>query len=70
MSMRMIRDVYQVPAKRGMKIKYEGRAATIVGTRNARLRIEFDDEEGVVYSAHPTYNIEYPGKKPGSEEPT
>ena len=68
MSMKLIRDVYQVPAKRGMRIKFEGRPATIVGERNARLRIEFDDEEGAVYSAHPTYNIEYPGTKPEREE--
>lgn len=63
MTMKLIRDIYNVPAKRGMKIKVGGRVATILSARNCRLRIEFDDEPGTVYSTHPTYQVEYPEEK-------
>lgn len=68
MSIKQIRDMYKVPAKRDMDITLMGRPATIVGSRGMRLRVEFDDEPGVIYSAHPTWDIVYPGAKPSQEE--
>lgn len=53
-----VRSYYNVPAKRGMRITIEGKPATIVGFRNAHLRIRIDGEQHVV-NAHPTWEIDY-----------
>jgi len=58
MSMKYIRDFYNVPSKRGMKILYETTIGTIVGSKDAYLRIRLDGEERVG-NYHPTWNIEY-----------
>ncbi len=51
-----IRKTYKVPAKRGGKIKYEGKDGVIVGSRLGYLRIKIN---GKIGSYHPTYNLEY-----------
>jgi hypothetical protein len=62
MSLAWIREYYGVPAKRGMRIVFDGRLATIVGAGlwDGRIRIRLDGENHAV-SAHPTWRIEYPG---------
>ena len=60
MSANYIRSTYGVPAKRGMRITVDGRAATIVGFERARayLRIRYDGERRSA-PAHPTWNVDY-----------
>lgn len=59
MSAAYVRNYYQVPAKRGMRIKIEGKPALIVGFSGAHLRIRIDGEKHIV-NAHPTWEITYP----------
>ena len=59
MSLDYIRECYGVPAKRGMTIIAQGRKGTIVGARNAYLRVRLEGEKDVL-SFHPTWEIEYP----------
>jgi hypothetical protein len=58
MSMKWIRDLYKVPAKRGMKVIAQGERGTIVGSRNGYLRIRIDGRKNV-FSFHPTDDIKY-----------
>ncbi len=53
-----IRRFYGVPAKQGGRIKYKGKLGTILGSRNAHLRIRLDGEKRVA-NYHPEYEIEY-----------
>ena len=62
MSMEYIRKTYNVPAKRGGRIRFQGRDGIIVGTRDARLRAHFDGIGTV--ALHPTWEIEYLPSKP------
>lgn len=61
MSLAWIRTHYGVPAKRGMRITFDGSPATIVGAGgwDGRLRIRVDGAYRAV-SVHPTWHIEYP----------
>lgn len=61
MGMAYIRTAYQVPAKRGVRIQFEGRAGTIVGAEGAYLLIRLDGEKKVG-KYHPTWNISYEKK--------
>jgi hypothetical protein len=56
--MNYIRNYYKVPAKRGGKVKYEGKTGIIIGSRLAYLRIRLEGEKEIK-SYHPTYNLEY-----------
>lgn len=56
--MKEIRKYYNVPAKRGMKVKYDGKAGVIKSSRGSFLRILLDGEN-VIKTYHPTYLIEY-----------
>ena len=58
MSMDYIRNHYNVPAKIGIRVVAQGREGTIVGARNAYLRIKIDGEKNVL-SFHPTWEMEY-----------
>lgn len=62
MSMDYIRRAYGVPAKRGARISFvRGQQqvfGTIVGARNARLRVRMDGER-TVCSLHPTWRVGY-----------
>lgn len=57
MSMEYIRKTYKVPAKRGGRIRFQGREGVIVGARDARLRARF---HGIgIVALHPAWEIEY-----------
>jgi hypothetical protein len=59
MSMQYIRETYNVPAKRGGRVRYAGKyCGTITGARGAHLRIRLD-RDGRVRLYHPTWEIEY-----------
>jgi hypothetical protein len=60
MSMQRIRDYYQVPAKRGMRIICDGDAGVIVGSSrsNMHLILRLDGHKHTV-PAHPTWRMEY-----------
>jgi len=64
MSLVYIRRAYNVPAKRGARVRVDWdspaptREGTITGADGARLRIRLDGEKHS-RSAHPTWRIEY-----------
>lgn len=57
MSMSYIRNHYKVPAKRGLRVRFQGRSGVITGTVDAHLRVRMDDGERV--TLHPTWQVEY-----------
>lgn len=58
MSFEYIRKHYNVPAKKGGRISYDGKFGTIINSRGAYLRIRLDGETRIG-SYHPDWNIEY-----------
>jgi hypothetical protein len=62
-----IRKAYDVPAKRGMRVRYSPpgkapRLGTIVGSRDQYLRIRLDPAPGMIstpWNHHPTWCLEY-----------
>jgi hypothetical protein len=68
MTAQYIRQYYGVPAKRGMQITVDGTPATIVGFAGARLRIRLDGRDGI-FSAHPTWNVQYPNPASTAAKP-
>jgi hypothetical protein len=62
MSMQVIRGWYNVPAKRGARIRYTGEKSpqlgTIVASKGSYIRIRMDGEKRAE-SYHPTWEIEY-----------
>lgn len=54
-----IRRVYGVPARFGGRVTVYGRPAVIVEDRGHYLGIAYDENPGVVCSAHPTDGVEY-----------
>lgn len=62
-----VRSYYGVPAKRRMRIKFDGRPGEIVGFRDQYLRVRLDGERRLV-TLHPTWRIDYP--EPASREDT
>ncbi|MFJ7111740.1 hypothetical protein ACIQW4_01000 [Streptomyces albogriseolus] len=58
-TMEWIRRTYDVPARHGMRIEYDGKPATIVGTRGPHLAFRVDGEKHITIS-HPCYRIVYP----------
>jgi hypothetical protein len=63
MSMEYIRRTYNVPAKRGVRIRFRGtQEGVIVSSRNAYLLVRFKDEQGKpmpLQNLHPTWEVEY-----------
>jgi len=57
-SIEYIRKQYNVPAKRGGRITYQGQPATIVGSRNTYLVIKIDGEDKTK-TIHPTWEVVY-----------
>lgn len=55
-----IRAFYGVPARRGARISFGGRKATITSTTsgNMHIRARFDDDQKTRI-LHPTWNIDY-----------
>lgn len=64
MSMDQIRRTYNVPAKRGGRIRFSGNigrkplVGTILGSDGVRLRVLFDGES-IRRILHPTWEVEY-----------
>jgi hypothetical protein len=58
-TMEWIRRTYDVPARHRMRIEYDGKPATIVGTRGPYLAFRVDGEKRI-RADHPTYRIIYP----------
>lgn len=64
MSMEHLRDQYDVPAKRGGRIRYTGNPdgkpvdGTITGTDGPHLRARLDGNKHT-YCFHPTWKLEY-----------
>lgn len=63
MSLKYIRDHYGVPAKRGGRVRYNGKIeGTITGSDGARLRVRMDgDRFSLKY--YPTWDMEYLDKE-------
>lgn len=72
MTLQYIRDHYGVPAKRGAKIKFQGRPYVIVGAARhqghyLRARMLISNGPGLplfpvktIDTLHPTWEVEYP----------
>ena len=58
-TMEWIRRTYDVPARHGMRIEYDGKPATIVGAGGGYLRFRIDGEKRRTVG-HPCYRIVYP----------
>lgn len=54
--MKWVRDHYDVPAKRGGRIRFEGRLGTIASATHY-LRVRMDDGQRVLL--HPTWRVIY-----------
>jgi hypothetical protein len=54
-----VRNYYRVPAKRGMRIVFDGTPAVITGFSNSRLLIRRAGDRRPV-PVHPTWRIDYP----------
>lgn len=69
MSIEYIRDTYRVPAQKDGRVRYTGGGAsqlgTIIGSRNAYLRLKMDDGETGLY--HPTWEMEYLPEEPSHD---
>lgn len=60
MSMEYIRKTYNVPAKRGGKVKVSGRLGTIVRARGQYLLVRWADTVGQpCVPCHPTWQVNY-----------
>jgi hypothetical protein len=52
--------IYGVPAKRGKRVEYDSRAATITSSDGCYLRLRFDGESRTHRAPfHPLYKIDY-----------
>lgn len=58
-TMEWIRRTYDVPARHGMRIEFDGQPATIIGTRGPYLAFRIDGEKYRTVG-HPCYRIVYP----------
>ncbi|MGW0577332.1 hypothetical protein ACWD25_15445 [Streptomyces sp. NPDC002920] len=58
-TMEWIRRQYDVPARHGMRIEYDGKPATIIGAGGGYLRFRIDGEKRRTIG-HPCYLIVYP----------
>lgn len=63
MSMAYIRDHYDVPAKRGARIRFQpyrdAYDGVIVGSCGQYLRVRFDGEPLTIQTLHPTWGVTY-----------
>jgi len=58
-TMEWIRRTYDVPARHGMRIEFDGQPATIIGAGGGYLRFRIDGEKRRTIG-HPCYRIVYP----------
>lgn len=64
MSIEAIRNAYKVPARRGVRIVYDGdvvpRYGTIMSAAGTYLRVHFDGEPRLRrHTLHPTWHVKY-----------
>lgn len=52
------RRQYGVPARRGARVRFNGRIGKVVGTRGPYLLLKFDDEKRTKIF-HPTWDVEW-----------
>lgn len=55
--MTYVRETYAVPAKRGGRVRVDGRIGTITSATH-HIRVRFDGEK-FSRSCHPTWRVEY-----------
>lgn len=53
-----IRETYKVPAKRGMRVRFNGLNGRIVGSRGGYLRVRLDGSKRPLI-CHPTWEMVY-----------
>lgn len=53
-----IRKTYGVDARRGMKVKVDGKAGVIVSAKNGYIMVRFDGKKRSE-PCHPTWRVEY-----------
>lgn len=58
MSLKYIKDYYEVPADKGQMVVYDGKIGTIVGASGPHLRVRFPNEKRD-FILHPTWKVEY-----------
>ena len=59
--MERIRQFYGVPAKRGMRIEFQGVPYIITGTTSGQMYLRIRPiAGGKPFSVHPTWEMEYP----------
>lgn len=56
MSLEYIRRTYNVPAKRGATVKFQGKPGVIASSNGKYLRVRFG---GKLLTIHPTWEVEY-----------
>ena len=61
MTAQYIRDYYQVPAKRGMRVTVDGRDGVITGFHGQYILVRFRGGHGSLVSTtcHPTWRVTY-----------
>lgn len=59
MSLTSIRDRYGVPARRGARVEFEGRPATITSGRGHYIYLRFDGEHRPQGPFHPLWHMDY-----------
>ena len=60
MSAQYVRDYYNVPAKRGMRVTVDGRSGVITGFRNQYILVRFDlYPRSGTWACHPTWRVTY-----------
>lgn len=58
MSFDYVRSWYKVPAKRGMRVKVNGKMGTITCGSCQYIRVRFDGEK-ISFFCHPTWEVVY-----------
>lgn len=53
-----VREHYQVPAKKGMRVTMDGRPGVITGFVSAYVRVRFDGDKRST-ACHPTWRMDY-----------
>lgn len=55
-----VRRYYNVPAKRGMRVEFEGRPGVITGFRDQYLLVRLDQQVlSYASKCHPTWHMDY-----------
>lgn len=53
-----IRNYYNVPVEIGVRVRYQGKPATIVGAQNGHVLLRMDGDRHTI-PCHPTWEMEY-----------